>query len=436
MAHFKHIFIITLIILTTRCDILSPDKDKQGIEITPLHIRTQAALLKINIDQGYQGSRLIIKRDSSVIISDTIYQKDTTILDTDLKSSQNYLYSAEITNNNKPNLYSNSLNITTMDTTQHPIIEWEIDTLGIPGLSSIRDIKIVSPDNIWAVGQIIRSDPDSSWNKSGKETFNAAHWNGEKWEVMRIINSAKLYSIWYFSENDIWVTSFGFPIHWDGDKWQLYHLQNMGIDVSAGFGIWASSPDNIYFVGYEGSIVHYDGSNFEKMESGTTTNLYGIWGIDEEHIWACGMDINSPNSAILSLEEEGWEIIGKPEQYRKGCSFRSIWTDNPYILYLNGYSGRAYYETIQDSVIFFNNDGDWVGEPIDGLAINNIFATTTGSEVLHYNGSSWHLYSEIKNKFGHSFKIQSLDVTDDMIVAGGYYFLAYNSIPIIIRGYY
>ncbi|HMA61143.1 MAG TPA: hypothetical protein VKP78_00695, partial [bacterium] len=147
MAHFKHIFIITFILLITRCDILSPDKDKQGIEITPLHIRTQAALLKINIDHGYQGCRLIIKRDSSVIISDTIYQKDTTILDTDLKSSQNYLYSAEITNNNKPNLYSNSLNITTMDTTQHPIIEWEIDTLGIPGLSSIRDIKIVSPDN-------------------------------------------------------------------------------------------------------------------------------------------------------------------------------------------------------------------------------------------------------------------------------------------------
>ncbi|HMA63532.1 MAG TPA: hypothetical protein VKP78_12840, partial [bacterium] len=89
MAHFKHILIISFILLITRCDILSPDKDKQGIEITPLHIRTQAALLKINIDHGYQGSRLIIKRDSSVIISDTIYQKDTTILDTDLKSSQN-----------------------------------------------------------------------------------------------------------------------------------------------------------------------------------------------------------------------------------------------------------------------------------------------------------------------------------------------------------
>ncbi|HOO14157.1 MAG TPA: hypothetical protein PLF00_03395, partial [Candidatus Marinimicrobia bacterium] len=144
------------------------------------------------------------------------------------------------------------------DTTSHDFL-WETYTFGDLASSDLNDVVVVDENNIWAVGEIFVYDPDSSWNGTGIETFNAVHWNGTEWEYIHIRGSlmndtGPLYSIWYFDECNIWVTTFGLPIHWDGNEWTLYHIQNMGIDASAGYGIWASSPSNIYFVGYKGSI--------------------------------------------------------------------------------------------------------------------------------------------------------------------------------------
>jgi hypothetical protein len=169
----------------------------------------------------------------------------------------------------------------TADTTSHNFT-WQTWTFGDFGSSHFRDVAIVDKNNIWAVGEIFVDDPDSSWNGTGWETFNAAHWNGVEWEYIHIRGTltydvGPLFSIWYFDENNIWVST-GFPVHWDGNNWTLYHLQNMGIDASAGNAIWASSPDDIYFVGRKGSIVHYDGSKFTKVESGTTLPINDIWG--------------------------------------------------------------------------------------------------------------------------------------------------------------
>ena len=120
----------------------------------------------------------------------------------------------------EPDYYDDS------DTTSHNFI-WQIDTLGLYG-SYLNDVWIVDENNIWVVGEINISDPDSSWNGTGRETFNAARWNGTEWEYIHIRGSlmndtGPLYSIWYFDDNDIWVSS-GCPEHWDGTKWTLYHL--------------------------------------------------------------------------------------------------------------------------------------------------------------------------------------------------------------------
>jgi len=126
-----------------------------------------------------------------------------------------------------------------LDTTSHNYT-WTIDTLGTNG-SYLRDVIIIDENNIWAVGNIVTDTGE----------YNAARWNGMVWELFGIYsNTANLYSIKYFSEDDIWVTSHCFPIHWDGSNWTLYHLNNMGLDVCAGYANWGSSTSNMYFVGH------------------------------------------------------------------------------------------------------------------------------------------------------------------------------------------
>jgi hypothetical protein len=42
--------------------------------------------------------------------------------------------------------------------------------------------------------------------------------------------------------------------------------------------IWGSGPEDIYVVGFKGIILHFDGTTWTKMDSGTSENLRGVWG--------------------------------------------------------------------------------------------------------------------------------------------------------------
>jgi len=209
----------------------------------------------------------------------------------------------------------------------------------------------------------------------------------------------------------------------------------MGINASAGFGIWGTSSSNMYFVGLEGSIVHYDGSSFTKMESGTDCNLDDVYGIDKTHIWAVGSATGEFQSVILRYDGKQWKTLHDTGYMGHGYWTKSVWTDNPYFLFLNGGSGRIFYDLVQDELHKDMTAGKWYGYSLDGLAVNDIFAAGMGSEVLHYNGSTWHLYTEIKDRFNDYGHFRSVKMTSNLIVIGGFYYTGYNGLPIVIRGY-
>ena len=42
--------------------------------------------------------------------------------------------------------------------------------------------------------------------------------------------------------------------------------------------IWGSSSNDLYVVGNNGKIAHYNGTSWQRIESGTTLNINDIWG--------------------------------------------------------------------------------------------------------------------------------------------------------------
>ena len=323
------------------------------------------------------------------------------------------------------------------DTTSHNFI-WEVDTLGIYG-SYLNDVRIVDENNIWVVGYIRVPDPDSSFDGTGQETFNAANWNGEKWNLMLIHNSAPLYSIWYFDEDDIWVSS-GFPKHCDGNDWTMYHLQNMGLDVSVEH-IWASSPTDIYFVGYQGSIVHYDGSSFTKMESGTDVNLTDVYGLDDEHIWVSGFNRSDGRSVLLFNDGSGFNIIYS-YNVENGTSFSVLsgkvesicaWDNKLFIptnygLWRGSIKGEEGYFTTWSYEI---GHGIWP-HCIRGNNSNDFFIVSDFGDVIHYNGISFKNYAGLELPSLHLTKLFSVDSSENLVSAVGF---TNTFQAIVYRGY-
>jgi len=305
------------------------------------------------------------------------------------------------------------------DTTSHNFV-WEIDTLGEYG-SKLMDVTIVDENNILAVGDI---NTDSG-------RFNAAKWDGNKWTVFDIeaqymgsMTNPNLYRIFYFSENDIWITDFGYPFHWNGNKWTIYQLHDMGINASVGYGIWGMSSSNMYFVGINGNIVHYDGQKFTKIETHSDLRFYDVWGNSENDVYFCQYDISSRLSSVLYYDGQNltskyyFDSVDYESKVLAG-RVQTIWAYGD-TLYA-GCSSGVWKESLKTGEgkmkSWLDICGDWVyPNRIRGQENNDIFVVGNWMKMAHYNGASWKSFSSVFGTVGDYF---SVSIKGNLVCAVG-----------------
>ena len=143
--------------------------------------------------------------------------------------------------------------------------------------------------------------------------------------------------MWGSGPDDLFlVGSDGSILHYDGYAWSP-----MSSGVTTGLnGIWGSGPDDVYAVGYTGTILHYDGVLWSTACSGSTATLYAVWGSSATDIFAVGED-----GTILHFDGDNWSIMPSDTS----AHLVSIW----------------------------------------GSSSNDVFAVGSGATVLHYDGDSW-----------------------------------------------
>jgi len=302
---------------------------------------------------------------------------------------------------------------------------WVIDTIGVY-ISRLNDVEIVSDDNIWVVGLIAQQTTDPITGMVTQENYNVAHWDGTSWNLsFAYAGSVETHSITYFDEDDFWVTSSSFPLHWDGNEWTLYHLQNMGLNVSAGRSSWGTSSDNMWFVGNFGSIVHYDGTTFTKIESGTDINLYSVSGTpDGEYVFACGVDPHY-NSIILQIHDSQVTSIyeGESAYTIPAGAPRTSYVYNDTVYFASGLSVWKYnYTTDSSSVVYESQSYEGISaRSIIANTSNDIFMCGARSEFIHYNGARWTSDLSIWDYFGNAGVVSSgMDVDGDQVIIVGY----------------
>ena len=108
----------------------------------------------------------------------------------------------------------------------------------------------------------------------GDTIYNAVHWDGYAWKYFQFqfysfcgnpsTYSYPANSILAVNKNDIWVGAFAQVAHFKGDK--QVSIECLPISIKK---MWGTDSANIYAVGYEGKIAHYDGTKWQVIESGT-----------------------------------------------------------------------------------------------------------------------------------------------------------------------
>ena len=303
---------------------------------------------------------------------------------------------------------SNKLSVTTMDTTSHnfTFTSW---TFGTIGSSVLYDVAIINENNIWAVGEIMIADT----SLNGYTTYNAVHWDGSGWELLRIPNydypNALIYgalqTIFAFSENDVWFCSYSNLVHYDGNsftsKAQFMTSINFTGQVTK---MWGTDANNIYCVGRNGAIYHYYGTSWQRIESGTTLIIGDIWGIKDFNKKYLAAD----NSMLIVDSINQVNIIEA-----NGYSLSSIWGTNERLLYAAGGSGLFKYKNYNWEKVLEQG----TIRIVRGNNYNDVYGLGNSiiGEITHFNGYSWRSIN-----IGTFYTHYGLSVKQNIIAAAGW----------------
>jgi hypothetical protein len=78
--------------------------------------------------------------------------------------------------------------------------------------------------------------------------------------------------------------------------------------------VWGSSYADAFAVGTGGTIIHFDGSAWTEMQSGTTEELSDVWGFDAHDVVVVGGSELTERHVVLRYDGNEWqtEVSGSP----------------------------------------------------------------------------------------------------------------------------
>lgn len=210
-------------------------------------------------------------------------------------------------------------------------------------------------------------------------------------------------ALWGTSATNIWgVGANGLIVHFDGTT-----ASSVASPTTAQLlGIWGSSTNDIHVVGSNGAILHYDGASWTPLASSPTSSwLRAVWGSSATNVLAVGDD-----GTILRFDGT-WSAMTS----NTSSNLHGVWgtaSDNVYAV--GGATGLG-------TIVHF--DGDWspVTLPdtypflraIWGRSAEDIYIAGNGGVILHGEGRVWRQLA-----IG-GVNLQSIGGTNERVIAAG-----------------
>lgn len=188
-----------------------------------------------------------------------------------------------------------------------------------------------------------------------------------EWRTVLEGLDGSLLAIWGSSSRDIWSVGGslgnGFAslvIRFDGTQWR--RVEPAPARTETYWWVHGTGEKDVWLVGEQGRITHWDGSTFREDASGTTATLFGVMAFAANDVWAVGgtpESASGPNDVVLHFDGASWKEEALPE--KSGKAMFKVWGSSASDLYIVGEAG----------IVWHRANGAFVREA-QGVAMNRL----------------------------------------------------------------
>jgi hypothetical protein len=165
-------------------------------------------------------------------------------------------------------------------------VQWHLDTLVVADRVAVNGIWGWNQSDVYAVGMV-----DSGQGPVG----TVWHYDGTDWSVVHTRANAELQDVHIVSANSVWIAGIGNPdshpgealvLHWNGSSWE----EGFSDPALPGLlAVWAGADDEVYAVGRNEIVLHFDGVNWTQEDIGAP-GLENLEFGDVRDVWGVGSD--------------------------------------------------------------------------------------------------------------------------------------------------
>lgn len=183
--------------------------------------------------------------------------------------------------------------------------------------------------------------------------------------------------VWAFSSTDVWFVDGSATIHrFDGANWTTLDTPATG-GVSCIFALSAAEV----FLCAGSELLHYDGANFVASQVGSATGLSGlhdVWASSPSDIWVVGDD-----AIVGHYDGTAWKgtIAGSPFK-------TSIWGSGPTDVYALDDFGLVHNDGSGWTAVSLDSGGGGEGQ-VWGSGASDVWVMTDSSDLSHFDGGAW-----------------------------------------------
>lgn len=250
--------------------------------------------------------------------------------------------------------------------------------------SSGRAIWGTRPENLFIIAE------GGSWPSRGHA--DVYMYDGVSWKPVleRPFPLARLRDIWGSSNLDVFaVGDAGTILHYDGSAWSEM-LSGTASDLRC---LWGTSSYDVFAAGSEGTVLHYDGSTWERISYNPSWDLSGVWGTSKSDVYCVGVDGTSGHEGTaFHYDGSSWRIVANADR-----RLWNVWGSSSTEVFAVGDSGRMlHYDGVAWST---SRTGPvWAGG-IWGSSSHDVFIVggdgnfldydMDGGSIFHYDGTAW-----------------------------------------------